>query len=106
MRDIRFRAWDKINKQIIPHNLLSVGLKNIGNNDQFVYEQYTGRKDKNGKESYFGDKAKRDDDGPVFVVDWNERQCCFYLRCLDAKYPWQHMPFIEVCEIIGTIHDK
>ena len=36
MREIKFRAWDRVNKQMIPHNYLMVCVKNIN--------KYSGKK--------------------------------------------------------------
>jgi len=46
MKEIKFRAWDKYNKEMSP-------TKNIDNNLPIM--QYTGLKDKNGVEIYEGD---------------------------------------------------
>lgn len=48
-REIKFRAWDKFNKNI----LNDVGFKLP--EELFELSQYTGLKDKNGKEIYEGD---------------------------------------------------
>lgn len=65
MREIKFRAWDLDNKKyeydiaIRPINKI-IGIE-IFNNDMYpvefrgIVEQYTGLKDKNGKEIYEGD---------------------------------------------------
>ena len=68
--------------------------------------RYTGLKDKNDKEVFLNDIVKRDDDGPYYLVQWNDVEAGFYLNCLDKKYPNQGMSFIRVCEIIGNIHDN
>lgn len=61
MREIKFRAWDNERKQIInyissispiTHNLLNISINN------HMLMQYTGLKDKNGKEIYEGDIIK------------------------------------------------
>jgi len=73
MREIKFRAWDEMEKRMIGWHdrvftknnnsslLCEYPLKNIS--ESYVkYMQYTGLNDKNGKEIYEGDLIKSEDD--------------------------------------------
>ena len=119
MREIKFRAWDKDKAQMIYPSILGIGFENFawqhgrdyihncqdwGNEDGFIYDpilmQFTGRKDKIGKEIYKGDINQ--DKG---VVIWNES---------DASFCWDYKD-IEVlsmgeenewCEVIGNIYEN
>tara|TARA_R100000773_G_C4205877_1_gene106800 strand:- start:276 stop:659 length:384 start_codon:yes stop_codon:yes gene_type:complete len=57
MREIKFRAWDGINKKMVygatPDNPSSSWVLALP--DEIIKMQYTGLKDKNGKEIYEGD---------------------------------------------------
>jgi len=62
MREIKFRAWDKKNKKMdmFAHNRAYFGSRaeNPKAFDDIILMQYTGLKDKNGKEIYEGDIVK------------------------------------------------
>jgi hypothetical protein len=59
MREIKFRAWDTIlncyYKSSIDLKVNTSGIYTPELGNRFIFEQYTGLKDSNGKEIYEGD---------------------------------------------------
>lgn len=96
MREIKFRAWDKDYKKIINVDEFDLFLNQIRywkdkddepitlNKGDFEIMQFTGLKDKNGKEIYEGDIFdciyKRDGCNHKLVVDWQEDSARFRIK--------------------------
>lgn len=135
MRVIKFRAWqtnvgdyDKITKKFTPKphyfygenvivngngQLLSVecgwDIQGVEESTDYVLEQYTGMKDKNGREIYEGDILIREaevvENGYIFdkyaVEFYNGRFCGIPIDMSPLLGP----EYFKDCEIIGSIHE-
>jgi uncharacterized phage protein (TIGR01671 family) len=119
MREFKFRVWDKYSHGLIqPMNMsYADGYFNPDNN--FEIEQFTGLKDKNGKEIYEGDIIEDKDYteptryvvrfGITNILDGDgcyiNQVCGFYLECFDKNMAGpHHMDLKKGTIIIGNIH--
>lgn len=140
MRELKFRVWDKDKKEYIYQTMLD--LRNgIGDDcadwetfmfssliaDGAVEEQFTGLQDKNGVDSYSGDKICYENDYPcdmetgktsadtnndIGVIYWNDEMACFSVKSsvgarehIDMPL-WQFMDEYGDYKIIGHIHES
>ncbi len=101
MKDIKFKYWCESNSEMSgPYDLLDIGNSEGYSNDYIpvhgVQLQYTGAKDRNGREIYEGDMIKSVMNG---VVEFN--QGMFQVK----KYSL-HMYIQNGCEVIGNIYEN
>ena len=124
MREIKFRAWDRELKEWtnysinnIDGNLVDFCNKEAGcwetdkEGKRFVLCQYTGLKDKNGKEIYEGDVIKAISFARwIGVVEYSDENQAFIFDDLDKKYRGKSTVFMnqfdDEFEILGNIYEN
>lgn len=118
MREIKFRAWDKeLNKMFYGaaeqfDNGLFFGIDGHFDDETPVWMQYTGRKDKNGKEIYEGDIVKYNYNNQVYQDVYAEVEYIIAGFRLNADYISRHLSRhlriadTDYYEVVGNIYEN
>mgnify|MGYP001613549239 CR=1 FL=1 len=89
MREIKFRVWDKENKFFnsdysingdYVYGYCEGRIIKKDEQDKLVFMQFTGLKDKNGKEIYEGDIVswyEKDSEDTIHIIEWIDQQGCW-----------------------------
>ena len=119
MRETKFRAYHKERKEMFEiasidfeekKAALSNGIIKLLNVDskQFELLQYTGLKDKNGKEIYEGDILFFRDENMKYIVVWQDT--AFIIKSIEIRKYLEKMCWLDdteiCCEIVGNIYEN
>lgn len=112
MKELKFRAWDgkKIIDDVVPASETSIielyDRYEWGETEVKVVEQYTGLKDKNGKEIFIGDIVS-EHNGDI-IGEIIQKPSGEYCIAWIGIYAGSSILYDELsmCEVVGNIHEN
>ena len=117
-RTIKFRAWEKNLKEMIPVGEIDFNSLMINQSttwrfiDEVELMQFTGLRDKNSVEIYEGDILSTDLDRPYLIVEF--RNGAFMFQCHDNGKDYydfmattgENSNFTKYHEVIGNVYEN
>lgn len=103
MHDVAFPSWNGTHEvwQDNKPQTETIYLSN-GPAEEGILMQYTGLKDKNGKEGYHKDIVRSGK--KLFIIEWQDEEARFWLAPAgDNTGTWKHMDELIHMEIIGNV---
>lgn len=120
-REIKFKFWDVNRKEMRLKNgadlfmLLSSLVAYKESSKNLIFLQYTGLKDKNGKEIYEGDILKNRNKEKLLEIKWNETYGGYSIFFLEftlnklkvaSSVKFKDLLLVEEMEVIGNIYEN
>lgn len=114
MREIKFRVWDKINKEMFNVEIMDFQERKVYK-DTVSYRkfndielmQYTGLKDKNGKEIYEGDILSNGNDEKPYKVVFENGSFRAEFKGDFEEYSFDLIDVVaQGCEVVGNIYEN
>ena len=121
MRELKFRAWNIIEKRWNCDDdgywrdgdcFSDIRMVNMTFRDKdYIWEQYTGLKDRNGKEIYEGDillipnRADKTH-GKIYTVEWHRVHARFNFANKSGEFGEISIGKIKRSAVIGNIHEN
>ncbi len=116
MREIKLKAWDKRQKQmsgiftiadVTQYEYIFERMFNkLARFKDLIWLEYTGLKDKNGKEGYFDDLVKWGK--AIYKVVWNEKEGIAALQYVSGQEVFKYLRISQIKqgEIIGNVYEN